>query len=369
MTNLQTGNFMDLISSVQGGEFEYVDDMPIDQCYPDTEQPRYKNLTAEGVADITATFAVTKGRIWQPIVVREEDELGHKILMGGRRWLAVKLYGEPVIPVLIVKKDIDSALFLQLMENIARKPLDIREEGRSFILLKENGQRQREIAASLNKSEAYIAEAIMMSHMETEPELAFLNKIYDDEVCQDTSTLAVLVRMARKDPIKTKTLVQWAIENDCLNRRWAKSLSVSDLDVSAEQKIADLEERLALEKRPASKTQPLPGMTDDEGYVVGGGDSDFRLDQEQDGVVADAPVATKPKKISEPAPSDQSGEKLSESQLRKKVTQISVLHGGRAGMLLMDIIDKEDGFAWVQYLNDEAPVRVDLAELSVIHVG
>lgn len=376
--NLDTGNFMDLISGVQGGEFEYVDDMPVDNCYPDLEQPRYKNLNAEGVADITATFLVTKGRIWQPIVVREEDDKGHKILMGGRRWLAVKLYGEPTIPVLIVKKDIDSALFLQLMENIARKPLDVREEGRSFITLKETGKSQREIAASLNYSESYITEAIMMSDMETDPALAFLNKLYEDEICQDISTLAVLVRLARKDAEKTKALVKWAIDNDSLNRRWAKSLSVKDLDVSSEQKIADLEERVAAEKRKPTKTQPLSGMT-------GSGDDeeDFALEQEQDG--SDVKSGGDKKPAEKPTPAEKKGKESSEEEksgpssseldgstlVKKRVTSINVTHDGRVAKLLLDGCDKEEGFAWIQYEldGDTAPVRVDVTELSLIFVG
>lgn len=375
-TNLDTGNFMDLISGVQGGEFEYVDDMPVDNCYPDLEQPRYKNLNAEGVADITATFLVTKGRIWQPIVVREEDEKGHKILMGGRRWLAVKLYGEPTIPVLIVKKDIDSALFLQLMENIARKPLDVREQGRSFITLKETGKSQREIAASLNFSESYITEAIMMSDMETDPALAFLNKLYDDEICQDTSTLAVLVRLARKDAEKTKALVRWAIDNDSLNRRWAKSLSVKDLDVPSEQKIADLEERVAAEQRKPTKTQPLPGMTG-SGSGAEKDEEEFALEQEQDGADKEPADKAPPAAKKDKGSSDDKKSALSDSEsdgttlVKKRVTSINVTHDGRVAKLLLDGCDKEEGFAWIQYEHDgdTAPVRVDVTELSLIFVG
>ena len=277
--SLETGGFMDLISGVQGGEFEYVDDMPFDDCYPDPEQPRYKNLTEDGVQDITATFSVTKGRIWQPIVVREEDNKGHRILMGGRRWLAVKLYGLDTVPALIVRKDIDSALFLQLMENIARKPLDIREEGRSYFLLKQQGKEQKEIAASLGKSNSYITEAIMMNEMEVNKAFSFINELYEKEICKDTSTLAVLVRLGRKDPIKTEKLVKWAIDNDCLNRKWAKSLSVKDIETPIEEQLAALEDRIEREKKPAAKTSVPAGMTGSENI-----DEEFKLEIEQDGI-------------------------------------------------------------------------------------
>lgn len=370
MSNLDTGGFMDLISGVHGGQFEYVDDMPLENCYPDTKQPRYKNLTEEGVQDIVATLPKTQGRIWQPIIVREEDDKGHKILMGGRRWLASKVYGSETIPVIIVKGDVDSALFLQLMENIARKPLDVREEGRSYKLLKEQGQEQKEIAASLGKSPAYIAEAIMMHDMEVNEELAFINKLYEDEVCQDTSTLAVLVRLARKDAGKTKQLIDWAIENECLNRKWAKSLSVKNLETPIDEQIAALEERVEHERRPNTKTQIPSGMTGGEG------DSDeeeFQLETEQDGKEPEQkakPPKTE-KKGKDSKPEDTGKEEGEDTQFQKKrVTEINVMHENKVAKLLLDRADKEEGFAWVQYENSEEPAfRVDVSELSLIYVG
>ncbi|MDI4653635.1 MULTISPECIES: ParB/RepB/Spo0J family partition protein [Pseudoalteromonas] len=365
--NLDTSGFMDLISGVQGGEFEYVDDMPKDQCYPDPEQPRYKNLTAEGVSDITATFEVTKGRIWQPIVVREKDEKGHKVLMGGRRWLAVNLYDDvDTIPALVVKKDIDSAIFLQLMENIARRPLDVREEGKSFIMLKEEGKTQKEIAKSLGKSEPYVAESIMMYEMEIEPKFSFLNKLYEDKVCRDISTLAVLVRFARKDVEKTKELLQFAIDNNCLNRAWAKSLKVKDLETPIDAQIAALEERKEHEKRPNSKTPTPDGMTGDENAL----EEEFQLETEQDGVEpADKVQSEKVDKKSQ-APESNDDESEETPFQKKRVTEINVMHNSKVAKLLLDRADKEEGFAWIQYDNSEEPaVRVDVSELSLIFVG
>lgn len=368
--NLDTGGFMDLISGVHGGEFEYVDDMPKEQCYPDPEQPRYKNLTAEGVSDITATFEVTKGRIWQPIVVREKDEKGHKVLMGGRRWLAVNLYDDvDTIPALVVKKDIDSAIFLQLMENIARRPLDVREEGKSFIMLKEEGKTQKEIAKSLGKSEPYVAESIMMYEMEVEPKFSFINKLYDDEICRDISTLAVLVRFARKDVEKTKKLLQFAIDNNCLNRAWAKSLKVKDLEMPIDEQLEALEERNAHEKRSNSKNPTPDGMTGGKDDI----EEEFQLEAEQDGVEA-GKVQTEEfdSKSQQPELNDDEPEEESEESpfQKKRVTEINVMHNSKVAKLLLDRADKEEGFAWIKYDNSEdSAIRVDVSELSLIFVG
>jgi ParB family chromosome partitioning protein len=353
MSNLDTSEFLDLISGVDGGQFEYVDAMPLDDCYPDLEQPRYKNLTEDGVQDILATLPSTNGRIWQPIIVREYDDAGHKILMGGRRWLASKVYGSESIPVIIVKGDVDSALFLQLMENIARKPLDVREEGRSYKLLKEQGQEQKEIAASLGKSQAYIAEAIMMHDMDVNENLDFLNKLYEDEVCQDTSTLAVFIRFARKNVGKTKQLIAWALDNECLNRKWAKSLNIKNIEMSVDEQIAALEDRKSPESRPNAKVQTPAGTF--EKPSLEDADEDFQLELEQDG--------TESKK-------EKTASSANDSFQKKRITEINVMHQGQVAKLLLDRADNEEGFAWIQYNNiDMSALRVDVSELSLIFVG
>lgn len=364
MNNLDTGGFMDLISGVNGGQFVYVDDMALDSCYPDVEQPRYKNLTEEGVQDILATLPKTQGRIWQPIIVRDEDQQGHQILMGGRRWLACKIYGLATIPVIIVKGDVDSALFLQLMENIARKPLDIREEGRAYKLLKAQGQEQKEIAASLGKSAAYITEALMMHDMETTDELAFINQLYEDKVCQDTSTLAVLIRLARKNEHKTKQLIAWAIEHDCLNRKWAKSLSIKDLETPIDDQRLGLAERKQYEQRPNSTAHTPAGMTD--------GNPNETND--------DLPLASeKPVGMTDGAPNEtdedlqlviEQCDNEHRQFLKKPVTAIHVMHNNKTAKLLLDQADQDKGFAWIEYDNSAlSAIRVNVSELSLIDVG
>ena len=120
MNHFDTGSFMSLISSVNG-EIEFNPAMLVSTCYPDDRQPRYKNLTPEGVKDICATLKMKGGRIWQPILVHEKNDKGYKIITGHRRWLASKVEDLDTIPALIVKRGIDSKSFnllIQLVENI-----------------------------------------------------------------------------------------------------------------------------------------------------------------------------------------------------------------------------------------------------------
>ena len=362
---LDTSSFMSLISGTNTGDFVFEEFLPLNQCYPDPSQPRYKNLTPEGVADITASFTLTKGKIFQPIVVREFDDDGrHKILMGGRRWLASSLYGNETISALIVKGDLDSALLLQLMENISRKPLDMQEQGHAFIALKAEGKLQQEIADSLGKSNSYISEAIMLAEMENDPKLQFFNELFKSETC-DATTLAALLRHARKDLEKTEAAVKWAIENNQLNRKWAKSLKAKDLEEPFEQKIKSLEERKEYEQSNNSGGES-PALKDTT-KENNNNPEDFKLEQETDGV--ESPDKNLSPKF------DKNASKSTDDALefeKKKVGTINVTHNGSFARLLLDRVDKEDGFGWILYQSDSEapdPVRVDLSELSIIFVG
>lgn len=362
---LDASSFMSLISGTNTGDFVFEEFLPLNQCYPDPSQPRYKNLTTEGVADITASFILTKGKIFQPIVVRESDDDGrHKILMGGRRWLASSLYGNETISALIVKGDLDSALLLQLMENISRKPLDMQEQGHAFIALKAEGKLQQEIADSLGKSNSYISEAIMLAEMENDPKLQFFNELFKSDVC-DATTLAALLRHARKDLEKTEAAVKWAIEHNQLNRKWAKSLKAKDLEEPFEQKIKSLEERKEYEQSSNSGggSPALKDITEESNNNP----EDFKLEQETDGV--DSSSKSKPPKLDKKAP--KSTDEVLEFE-KKKVGTINVTHNGSYARLLLDRVDKEDGYGWILYQSDSEtphPVRVDLSELSLIFVG
>ncbi|HDS1208398.1 TPA: ParB/RepB/Spo0J family partition protein [Shewanella algae] len=373
-------DFMSLISSVNNdGAFRLVEGH-YSSCYPDVSQPRYKNLTPEGCADILATFSITKGRLYQPIVVWEKDDKGHKILMGGRRWLSVKTYAEDkkndfdgMLPMLIVQHDIEMPLFLQLMENISRKALDPREEGRSFVALKESYKlKQKEIAQSLGKSETYVSECILMYNTETDRKLKFIHNLFEKELCQDLSTLAILTRLAQVDPNKTESLVNWAIENNSLTRSWAKSLSKKDFEQSSEDIIKALDDKSAAnnkkspkkkagaEEEPGSNVKPgaeeepgsnvKPGAEEEPGSNVKPGAEEelgsdkFKLEQETDGEV------------------------ISQAK-RKKVTLINVLHNDRAASIVLDSV-AEEGFCWIEYDTEKGQHHcVDLGELSIVYVG
>lgn len=360
---------MDLISGVQGGDVEYGVELPIDDVYPDPTQPRTEGLNDEGIMGIVNTFPITGGIIYPPLVEEQEDGR-YMIIDGERRWRAAKYAGHDTIKVSVRLKSFDTKHAVQVISNQSAVKLAPKDLAKSYEVLKTAGLNQKQIAdCDPNKSVADISEIMQLNKLGVDKKLNFIDELYEKGVCRDYSTLAVLIRLARKDADKTKQLIEWAVQNDSLTRKWAKSLSVKDLETPIDDQIAALEERKEHEKRPNSKTPTPDGMT-------GGGDADaeeeFQLETEQDGVDATEKVQTE-KVDKKPLPSELEDEvdEVDESLFQKKrVTEINVMHNSKVAKLLLDRADKEEGFAWVQYDNSEEPAfRVDVSELALIFVG
>ena len=370
-SNLDTGGFMDLISGVQGGDVEYGVELPIDDVYPDPTQPRTEGLDDAGIMGIVNTFPITGGIIYPPLVEEQEDGR-YMIIDGERRWRAAKYAGHDTIKVSVRLKSFDTKHAVQVISNQSAVKLAPKDLAKSYEVLKAAGLTQKQIAdCDPNKSVADISEIMQLNKLGVDKNLNFIDDLYEKGVCRDYSTLAVLIRLARKDADKTKKLIEWAIQNDSLTRKWAKSLSVKDLETPIDDQIAALEERKEHEKRPNSKTPTPDGMTGGENAL----EEEFQLETEQDGVEpADKVQSEKVDKKSQAPESndDESEDEESEETpfQKKRVTEINVMHNSKVAKLLLDRADKEEGFAWIQYDNSEEPVvRVDVSELSLIFVG
>lgn len=359
--NLDTGGFLDLISGVQPGDVEYGVEVPIDSVYPDPTQPRTEGLNDSGVIGIVNTFPITDGIIYPPLVEKQEDDR-YMLIDGERRWRAAKLAGHETIKVSIRLKDFDEKHAVQVISNQCTVELSPKDLARSYLVLKEKGLTQKQIAAcDPKKSPTDVSEIMQVAKLGKDKSLDFLDELYENNICRDYSTLAVLIRMALKDAGRTQKLVEWAVENDSLTRKWVKSLSIKDLDVPVEEQIAALEERKEHEKTSNSKSSTPAGMTG------GNLDDDFKLEPEQDGV--DSTKERLTDKVDEDTEPDET-DSIENSFSEKRVTEINVTHNSKVAKLLLDRADKEEGFAWIEYNNSEEPaVRVDVSELSLIFVG
>ncbi|MDC5870211.1 ParB/RepB/Spo0J family partition protein [Vibrio europaeus] len=379
-----------LAALLNTGDFDFQPELALASIYPDENQPR-KSINSEKVQDIIDTLKQPHGRIWTPICVRQSDELGHKIIFGERRYVASLEVGKKTIPALIVKEgalgSIENIerhiLMIQLLENSAREDLDIREDGRAYLhLIETHGVSKTEIAKSIGKPNSYITEAIMMSEMQTSEDLAFLNKLYDDGQLKSYTTITKLIRIARKNLEACKRLVQWAVDNDCLTRKWVDSLTNANLS-DIDELIQSLEDRNQIESRPNSVTQVPQGMTGDDKAKDSTTDGQMDIDDlnANDTTETTHENTTHDDTTGEYDDSDEEQETGSgEDQKPKneqestgteyetvKTAHVMVLYNEKMAELLINRRDREEGFAWINV--DEENLRVSIDEITLLSVG
>ncbi len=106
-------------------------ELPLEMIIPNKNQPR-NNFNDDSLDELAES--IKEFGILQPIVVREMDEKDqYEIIVGERRYRAIKMIGINTIPSIIVK-DVDdvSSLEMALIENIHRDELNPMEKAYTF---------------------------------------------------------------------------------------------------------------------------------------------------------------------------------------------------------------------------------------------
>ncbi|WP_045391818.1 ParB/RepB/Spo0J family partition protein [Vibrio rotiferianus] len=349
---------------LSSGDFDYEEQLSIDEIYPDLEQPR-QNLCEEDVQDIVESLQDPKSEIWQPILVHEADEKGHKIIFGGRRYLGSKLAGRETIKALIWKKPDDVPIeytkVIQLLENITRKDLTIFEEGAGFVGLKTiNKMTGQAIASAVGRPASYVSEAIKMYEMKNDPSLKFLYTLYSNGICRDVTMLTKMIRLARKNVTVFENLVAEAIKNDCLTRKWVNELTNADLEADQDEILKNMEERFG--SATSTKADSESDSTSDNDST----DADSESDSTSDSDSTDADSESDSTSDNDSTDADSETDINSTCSLRS-VNSVTVIYGGREASLMLDRVDSEEGFAWI--LSDGEPQRAQLDELTLLNVG
>jgi ParB family chromosome partitioning protein len=146
-------------TSGQGGEAGDQKELPIEQVFPNPDQPR----TVMDEAHISELAeSIRRVGILQPVIVRPKDT-GYQIIAGERRWRAARVAGLERIPVRIMNAGETEALELALIENLQRQDLNAIEESRGYRkLLGEYDMTQAELADKVSKSRSAIANALRL---------------------------------------------------------------------------------------------------------------------------------------------------------------------------------------------------------------
>ena len=138
-----------------------VQQIPVADIEPNPFQPRM-NLDEAGIEELKRSIQ-EKGVI-QPIVVRRLEGGRYQIVIGERRWRAVKEAGMETIPAIV--RDVSSVeemIELALVENIQREDLNPIDEANAYkVLMEECNLTQEEVAKRVGKDRSTVANLLRL---------------------------------------------------------------------------------------------------------------------------------------------------------------------------------------------------------------
>lgn len=156
------------LSVVDGDAQASVQEVAIERVHPSPLQPRTHFV--EGELDELVESIRHHGVI-QPLIVRLID--GHfELIAGERRWRASKKVGLKTVPIIQREASDREVLEMALIENLQRADLNPIEEASGYVrLAREFGMKQEEIASTVGKSRASVANSMRLLdlHKDVQP--------------------------------------------------------------------------------------------------------------------------------------------------------------------------------------------------------
>jgi ParB family transcriptional regulator, chromosome partitioning protein len=143
-----------------GARFE---ELPVAAIEPNPRQPR-EVFDADALAELVTS--IREVGVLQPIVVRETDPGRYELIMGERRWRAVREAGLERIPAIVRETADDALLRDALLENLHRQPLNALEEAAAYQqLLQEFGATHEELADRIGRSRAHVSNTMRLLNL------------------------------------------------------------------------------------------------------------------------------------------------------------------------------------------------------------
>ncbi|HID10207.1 MAG TPA: ParB/RepB/Spo0J family partition protein [Candidatus Latescibacteria bacterium] len=178
--------------------------IPVADIEPNPFQPRM-NLDEAGIEELKRSIQ-EKGVI-QPIVVRKLEGGRYQIVIGERRWRAVKEAGMETIPAIV--REVSSAeemIELALVENIQREDLNPIDEANAYrVLMEECHLTQEEVAQRVGKDRSTVANLLRLLKLPDEVQ----ERILDGELSMGHARAL----LALEDPQEQVRLCREIIKN------------------------------------------------------------------------------------------------------------------------------------------------------------
>lgn len=141
---------------------EGVAQVPIDEIYPNKNQPRV-HFDQEKLEELARS--IKEHGVIQPIVLVREEK-GYKIIAGERRWRAAKMAGLSEMPAVLMTVTEMQVMELALIENLQREDLNEVEAAVAYRELMDRFQlTQQDIAQRIGKSRTAIANTLRLLNL------------------------------------------------------------------------------------------------------------------------------------------------------------------------------------------------------------
>ena len=138
----------------------YFAELPIDQVMPNARQPR-QVFDEEAMAELV--HSIREVGLLQPVVVRRTGDASYELIMGERRWRAVREAGLDAIPAIVRDTDDTDMLRDALLENLHRSQLNPLEEAAAYgQLLDDFGCTHDELAQRIGRSRPQISNTLRL---------------------------------------------------------------------------------------------------------------------------------------------------------------------------------------------------------------
>ena len=137
-------------------------EFPIDSIRPNPAQPR-RTFSEDELDELAAS--IKQRGVLQPILLRPDPDASdrYQIVAGERRWRAAQRAGLEMIPAVVRDMDELQLLEVGIIENVQRSDLNPIEEAEAYgALMKRFGRTQEDLAESVGKSRAHVANTIRL---------------------------------------------------------------------------------------------------------------------------------------------------------------------------------------------------------------
>ncbi len=142
---------------VSGAHFA---ELPVDAVHPNPRQPRH-HFDDDAQAELV--LSVREVGLLQPVVVRPVGDDEYELVMGERRWRAVREAGLDTVPAIVRATADDAMLRDALLENLHRSQLNPLEEAAAYQqLLDDFGCTHDELAGRIGRSRPQITNTLRL---------------------------------------------------------------------------------------------------------------------------------------------------------------------------------------------------------------